>query len=94
VGFVQIIKLTSSKFEELEAANKEWERATEGQRTVAREIVCENRDKSGEYWIIVEFPSYEAAMRNNDLPATAEIAEKMMSLCDGPPEFLNLDVIR
>lgn len=92
--FVQIIKLSTSNFEQLEAAHDEWLGATEGQRTVSRELICENRDKPGEYWIIVEFPSHEDAMKNNDLPATARIAETINSLADGEPEFLNLDVRR
>ena len=62
MGFVQIIKMTSSKFDELEAAHAEWLRDTEGQRTVTRELVCANRDKPGEYWIVVEFPSYDDAV--------------------------------
>ena len=92
--FVQIMKVTTSRFSEMEAAHEEWLKATEGQRTVTSEIITENRDKPGEYWIIVEFPSYEDAMRNNDLPATAQIAEKMAALCDAPTEFFNLDVHR
>ena len=94
MSFVQIIKMSTSKFDEVEAAHEDWLKETEGQRTVSRELVCQNRDKSGEYWIIVEFPSYEDATRNNDLPATARIAERMMALSDGQPEFMNLDVIR
>jgi hypothetical protein len=94
MGFVQIIKATSSKFDELEAAHEEWLKDTEGQRTVTRELVCENSDKPGEYWIVVEFPSHEAAMRNNELPATSRIAQRMAELCDGEPEFLNLNLLR
>ena len=92
--FVQIMKVTTSKMAEMEAAHEEWLKATEGQRTVTRELICENREKPGEYWLVVEFPSYEDAMKNNDLPATSAIAEKMAALVDAPPEFLNLDVIR
>jgi hypothetical protein len=44
--------------------------------------------------VIVELPSYEAAMKNNDLPATATIADGMAALADQPPTFRNLDLIR
>ena len=94
MGFVQIIKMKSSKFDELEAAHEEWLKETEGQPTVSRELVCENRDRPGEYWIVVEFPSYEDSLRNNDLPATNRISERMAELCDGEPEFFNLNLIR
>ena len=39
------------------------------------------------------FASYEEAMRNNDLPETAALAEKMQKLSSGPPTFINLDVV-
>jgi hypothetical protein len=42
---------------------------------------------------MIEFPSYEAAMRNNDLPETQQISEEMMKLADGDATFRNLDVI-
>jgi hypothetical protein len=42
--------------------------------------------------IVVEFASYEAAMKNNDLPETAQFAEQMAKLCDAPPTFRNLDL--
>ena len=94
MGFVQIIKMVTSDFDGLEAAHEKWLAATEGRRTVTRELVCQNRDKPGEYWIIVEFPSHEDALRNNDLPATAEIALEMGTLANEAMEFINLDVIR
>ena len=42
----------------------------------------------------VDIPSYEEAMANSDLPETSEFAAKLASLCDGPPSFRNLDVLR
>ena len=41
---------------------------------------------------IVEFPSYEDAMANSELPETAAFAEKLRGLCDSPMRFRNLDV--
>ena len=40
----------------------------------------------------MEFPSYEEAMANSDLPETASFAERLGHLCDGPVLFRNLDV--
>ena len=94
MGFIQIIKMSAADFADVETAHEEWLRATEGQRTVTRDVICENRDKPGEYWVLVEFPSYEDAMRNNDLPATAKIATQMAELSGGQLEFFNLDVRR
>ena len=94
MGFVQIIKLTTDRFAELEAAHEQWLAATEGQRTTTREVICTDRDNPNQYWIIVEFPDYDAAMRNSELPATQEIAAKMAALCTDAPQFINLDVVR
>jgi hypothetical protein len=43
---------------------------------------------------IVEFPSYEEAMENSNLPETAEFSERVAKLCQGPATFRNLDVRR
>ncbi len=43
---------------------------------------------------IVEFPSYEQAMANSHLPETSAFAGQLTALCDGPPTFRNLDVLR
>jgi hypothetical protein len=32
-------------------------------------------------------------MENSNHPATSEFSQKMMTLCDGPPKFYNLDVL-
>ena len=42
---------------------------------------------------MVEFPSYDDAMRNsNDLRTTA-FSQRLMALASGPPAFRNLDVL-
>jgi hypothetical protein len=33
-------------------------------------------------------------MENSARPETAEFAERLATLCDGPPAFRNLDVLR
>jgi quinol monooxygenase YgiN len=91
--FVQIIEIKTSRFDDLEALHKQWLKDTEGIRTTLSERICEDRDNRGSYLIIVEFPSYEAAMANNDLPATNRISEGITSLADEPPVFRNLDIV-
>jgi hypothetical protein len=39
---------------------------------------------------VVEFPSYEEAMRNNDLPQTKEFLQRASDLCDDVT-FYNID---
>jgi quinol monooxygenase YgiN len=90
--FVQIIEFTTSKPEEIEALSSEWQAQTEGRRTAQRGTLTQDRDRPNTYVQIVEFPSYEDAMANSELPETAAFAERVTALCDGPIAFRNLDV--
>lgn len=94
MSYLQIIEIQTSDYGAVERAHEEWLAATEGERTVAREWICRDRDRPDTYLIIVEFPSEEAAAVNNDLPATARIAAAMAELAEAPPTFRNLDLIR
>jgi hypothetical protein len=92
-GFVQIIEWKTSKLDEMMAFNEDW-RQRFPEMGPSRVMVTADRDNEGTYITVVEFPSYEAAMKNNEDPATAEFAEHMQSLSDGPPTFRNLDLLR
>jgi hypothetical protein len=94
MAFVQLIEFQSSRVDELNALLDEWLKVSEGWRTHTRAVETKDRDRPNTYVQIVEFPSYEAAMENSNRPETAQFAEKMAALCDGPPSFRNLDVER
>jgi quinol monooxygenase YgiN len=94
VSFIQIIEFTTSQAGELDSLIDEWLEGTQGKRTGTRGVEARDRDRPNAYVRIVEFPSYEAAMANSKLPETAEFAARMAELCDGPPTFRNLDVLR
>jgi hypothetical protein len=91
--FVQVIEYETTREDDLNRAFEEWLQATEGKRTVARELHAKDRDNPAHYVDIVEFPSYEQAMVNNDLPETQRAAEEFRRLCTRGPRFVNLDVI-
>ena len=93
-GFVQIIQYKTSKFDEMQKLIDKFREDTAGKRTNTRGMSCRDRDNAGTFMNIVEFPSYEAAMKNNDLPETAALAQEMQKLTDGPPTFYNLDIER
>ena len=93
MSFIQVMQFQTSKIDEIRAAADEWDKATEGKRTVERSVMCEDRDNPGHYTIIVFFDSYEDAMQNSALPETDALSKKTVALGDGPPTFLNLDVI-
>ena len=92
--FVQIIEFKTSKYDEINQVMDEWLAATEGVRTPTQEITGKDRDQADTYLQIVEFPSYEEAMKNSERPETSAFAERMTELCDGPAIFRNLDVVR
>jgi hypothetical protein len=94
VGFVQIIEVTTTRPPEIEALMDNWLAATEGRRSAHRSLLTKDRDRPDTYVQVVEFPSYEEAMANSNLPETSAFAEQLAKLCDRPPSFRNLDVVR
>jgi hypothetical protein len=93
MSFVQIIEFHTSKFDEIKALEDQWRNETAGKRSNARITTCQDRDRAGHYYVIAEFPSYEEAMRNSDLPETDRTSRQMAELADGPVTFTNLDVL-
>ena len=94
MGFIQMVEIETTRPGEVEALVSEWRAKTEGTRTAQRGTFTKDRDRPNTYVQIVEFPSYEDAMANSELPQTAVFAEKVRELCDGPMVFRNLDVQR
>ncbi|MFN8026546.1 MAG: hypothetical protein U0W40_09430 [Acidimicrobiia bacterium] len=92
--FVQTIEFTTTRYDEVAAVMDEWESSTASTHRPTRAWTTRDRDRANTYVQIVEFPSYDDAMKNSELPETDALAQKMMALCDGPPIFRNLDVVR
>lgn len=92
--FVQTIEFRTTRYDEAAALMDEWAASTASTHTPTRVSTTRDRDNADTYVQIVEFPSYEDAMRNSQLPETSAFAEKMMTLCDGEAIFRNLDVVR
>jgi len=94
MAFIQIIEYKTSRIDELNSALDGWLEATKGKRAATRGVQTRDRDATDTYVQIVEFPSYDDAMANSNLPETGEFAAKLASLCDGAPSFRNLEVLR
>lgn len=92
--FIQTIEFTTTHIGEVEGLMDEWLAKSSGQRTPYHATLVADHDKANTYLQIVEFPSYEEAMRNSALPETAEFAEKAGKLVDAGPVYRNLDVRR
>ena len=94
MAFIQIIEYKTNRIDELNAALDGWLEKTKGKRAASRGTQSRDRDAADTYVQIIEFPSYDAAMANSNLPETGEFAAQLAKLCDGPPTFRNLDVLR
>jgi quinol monooxygenase YgiN len=90
--FIQVIEYQTSRWDEMQDLLTQYRKDTAGRSTAEKTTVCVDRAAPGRFVAIVEFPSYEAAMENSNLPETEEFAEAVIGLCDAPPVFHNLDV--
>jgi hypothetical protein len=80
MGFVQIIDFRADDVDALKKANGEWRAATEGKRTLRRELVIQDRNDPTHYQVLAFFDSYESAMENSALPETQAGAEQFAAL--------------
>ncbi|OII59930.1 hypothetical protein BJP40_29015 [Streptomyces sp. CC53] len=92
--FTQILDFETDRMDEIRALMDEWGAENEPQdHGPSRSMILKDRDNPGRYYVVVEFDSYEEAMRNNDDPRTSEMAQRLESLCSRPTRFLNCDVL-
>ncbi|MEU5519127.1 ester cyclase [Streptomyces sp. NPDC093250] len=92
--FVQLIDCRTNQFEEMDRLMDQWVEQTQGKRTATHAMVGKDHSDPGHVVEIVEFPSYEEAMQNSQLPETNQIFREMVDLCDGMPTFTDLEVVR
>ncbi|GGT61145.1 ester cyclase [Streptomyces purpureus] len=92
--FAQIIDCKTHHFDDLNQLMDKWVAQTKGKRTATHSLVAKDRSDASHVVEIVEFPSYEEAMKNSQLPETDRIFREMVALCDEEPTFTDLDVVR
>jgi steroid delta-isomerase-like uncharacterized protein len=92
--FVQLIDCKTEKYDDMNRLMDRWIDATQGKRTATHSLIGKDRTAVGHYVEIVEFPSYDEALKNSRLPETNQIFEEMAALCDETPTFTDLDVVR
>jgi hypothetical protein len=93
MAFMQIIEFRTADIDAARHIDEDWRLATEGKRTVRRQVLARDHFDPGRYFAIVYFDSYESAMENSELPETKMAAEQYMKAADGEPTFYDLDVI-
>ncbi|GAA2424665.1 ester cyclase [Streptomyces macrosporus] len=92
--FVQVIDCKTHQADKLDRLMDNWVKATQGKRTATHSIVGRDRSDSAHVVEIVEFPSYEEAMKNSRLPETDRIFRQLVEICDEAPTFTDLEVSR
>lgn len=93
MAFVQIMEIITSKYDAVADLDRQWRAATEGKRTLRREIVTRDRSNPNRFLIFAFFDSYESAMENSNLSETQEFAARFGEFTDGPLTFHDLDII-
>ncbi|MFJ8633337.1 hypothetical protein [Streptomyces sp. NPDC093568] len=91
--FMQIIDFETERIDEMRELARETEARLAGTNGgPTRRLVLKDRGQPNHYLVVVEFDSYEDAMRNSDDPETTKFAEQMAALCTRPPSFTDCDV--
>jgi quinol monooxygenase YgiN len=93
MGFIQIIESRTKRFDEMQALADEYFQASEGKRTLRRSVLARDRNDPDRFVVVAFFDSYESAMENSALAETGAFVEKQMPLLEGPPTFIDLDVV-
>lgn len=92
--FIQLIEYRTNRPDEVNHLLDEWIAASNGKRTATRTRVGRDHNDPAHFVEILEFPSHEDAMTNSGLPETGAVHEKFVRLCEGPPAFTDLDIVR
>lgn len=95
--FVQIIDFETQRIDELRAVLRDFEqqmleKSPRPDSAPIHRMMLADKDSEGRYLAVVEFESYEDAMRNNERPEINKLSEQLAALCTRPPAFTNCDV--
>jgi quinol monooxygenase YgiN len=92
--FTQIIEFTTDRIHDFEAAYDDVIASTASGRIPHRAVLHQDRDSNNRYVLVLEFLSHDLAMQNSSRPEVGRFAERLFAICDAPPTFRNLDVLR
>ena len=91
-GFIQLVEFETNDVEAVQKAILKFRDEHPDVMTFTTSRVAEDRDRPGTYISIVEFPSYEEAMKQSNHPALSELVQSMGSELMVSRGFRNLDV--
>lgn len=91
--FVQIIDFETDRMEEMRALVQESDARHAGREGGPRHrLVLQDRSQPNRFLVVIEFDSYDEAMRNSGDPETSRMAEQLAAMCTRPPSFTDCDV--
>ena len=93
--FAQIIDFQTERMDEMLELMREFEQqAASEDRDVkpTHRMVLQDRDRPDHYLVVVEFDSYEEAMKNSERSDTTALSEKMGAMTS-TRNFINCDVL-
>ncbi len=92
--FVQIIDFETERLDEMEQIFEEAGRRFAGRSGgPTQRMLLKDRDNPRRYLALIEFDSYEEAMRNSNDPETSRMAERVGALCIGERVYTNCDLV-
>ncbi|MFC8429839.1 hypothetical protein [Streptomyces sp. NPDC057253] len=92
--FVQIIGFETERLDEMRQLMQEAGQRNEGSTGgPTHRMLLKDRDKPNHYLAVIEFESYDEAMRNSDAPETGKLAEQLGALTIGERVYTNCDVL-
>ena len=93
MAFVQMMTYTTTKRDEMDAATRRWVTDTDEVSRVRRRLLLRERGTEDQFVEIVFFDSYEDAMHNSTLPATAAMSRAFDELSGDGFHFENFDLV-
>ncbi|MEU0190387.1 hypothetical protein ABZ250_11090 [Streptomyces afghaniensis] len=92
--FVQIIDFETERLDEMEQVLEEAAKRFAGRPGgPTQRMLLKDRDNPRRYLALIEFDSYEDAMRNSEDPETGRMAEHLGALCIGERVYTNCDLL-
>ncbi|MET9525332.1 hypothetical protein [Streptomyces coeruleorubidus] len=92
--FVQIIDFETERLDEMEQIFEEAGRRFAGRLGgPTQRMLLKDRDNPRRYLALIEFDSFEEAMRNSNDPETSRMAERVGALCIGERVYTNCDLV-
>ncbi|MFE6198531.1 hypothetical protein [Streptomyces sp. NPDC057838] len=92
--FVQIIDFETERLDEMEQIFQEAGQRSAGRAGgPTRRTLLRDRANPRRYLALIEFDSYEEAMRNSDDPEIGRLAERVGALCIGDRVYTDCDLL-